>query len=214
MADNRYGRYGYTIVELMVTIVIVSVLATTVAIFLSKLLTIQERDREEAYIREKLADICGAYADAISVGMSFGTRTNFLSQAMDIKVNYRQETGGVSLETGRVTRVTQMLSSIDVTNRTVDLSFYGLNQGDVIRRLHRRSKGDASLIPLPGDMVSCTIMPLNYSAVAQDGEEYWTNNAALGWLEVKARFKVKNKVGESVLKCATAGRVVRLWNRQ
>lgn len=210
---DRYANSGYTIVELMVTIVIVSVLAATVGMFFSQLLTIQERDREEAYIREKLADVCGAYADAMSVGSSFGilVGTNLLE---DVKVNYRQETGGVSLETGVVTRVAQLVSSIDVTNKTVDVNIKGFNQSDLVTKLQRKASGDALLIPLPGEMISCTITPLNHGATAQDGEGYWTNNAALGYLEVKARYTIKNDAGEYETKTATAGRVVRLWNRE
>lgn len=211
---DRNDQGGYTIIELMVTIVIVSVLTASVGMFFSKLLTVQEREREEAYIREKLADICGAYADAMSVGSSFCTRTNPLTHAMDIMVNYRQETGGVSLETGIATRVTQMISSIDATNNTMDLDIYGFSQGDLVRMLQRKTTGNASLIPLQGDMVSCTITPLNYSALSQDGEGYSTNNAALGYLEVRARYKIKNDAGDFEEKTATAGRVVRLWNKE
>ena len=204
---DRYTNSGYTIVELMVTIVIVSVLAATVGVFISRLLTIQEREREEAYIREKLVDICGEYADAVSVGSCFGMRygTNLLEE---VKVNYRQETGGVSLETGIITRVTQLVSSIDVMNKTLDVDICGH------RRLRRKASGDALLIPLPGDMVSCTITPLNDGSAAQDGEGYWTNNAALAYLEVKARYTIKNDAGEYVTKTAKSERVVRLWNRE
>ena len=213
VAGDRYAQGGYTIIELMVTIVIASVLVATGGMFFSKLLTIQEQEREEAYFREKLVDICGAYADAMSVGSSFGTRTNLLTHTMDIKVNYRQETGGVSLETGMVTRVTQLVLSIDATNRTMDMNIYGFNQGNLVRKLHRRASGDASLIPLPGDMVSCTITPLNDGAAAQDIEGYLTNNVALGYLEIKARYKIKNEAGNFEERTATAGRVVRLWNK-
>ena len=211
---SRNGEHGYAIVELMVTIVIVSILAATVGTFFVKLLNIQEREREEAYIREKLADICGAYADAMSVGSSFGTRTNLLAHAMDMKVNYRQETGGVSLETGKVVGVTQMISSLNTTNKTLDSSIYGFKQGEFVKKLQRMAKGDAALMPLLGDMVSCTIRPLNYDVEGLDGDGYLTNNAALGYLEVKAEYKVKNKTGESEWKNATAGRVVRLWNKE
>ena len=210
---SRNGKHGYTIVELMVTIVIVSILAATVGTFFVKLLNIRESEREEAYIREKLADICGAYADAMSVGSSFGTRTNLLTHAMDMKVNYRQETGGVSLETGKVVGVTQMISSLNTTNKTVDLSLYGFNQGELVKKLQRMAKGDAALMPLLGDMVSCTIRPLNCNTGGVDGDGYLMNNAALGYLEVKAEYKVKNKTGETVWENATAGRVVRLWNK-
>ena len=210
----RKERRGYTVVELMVTIVIVSILAATIGTFLVKLLNIQEREREDAYIREALADICGAYADAMSVGSSFGMHTNLLTHAVDMKVNYRQETGGVSLETGKVVGVTQMISSLNTTNKTVDLSIYGFNQGGLVKKLQRKAKGDAALMPLLGDMVSCTIRPLNCNTEGGDGDGYLMNNAALGYLEVKAEYKVKNKAGAIEWKNAAAGRVVRLWNKE
>ena len=130
-SQNRMG--GYTVVELMVTIVIVSVLAATVGMFFVKLLTIQEREREEAYIRERLSDICGVYADFISIGSSFSTATNLSDQATVVK--YRQETGGVSLETGLVSRVAYLTSLMNTTNKTIDLNIlYSTDEKDPERR--------------------------------------------------------------------------------
>ncbi len=226
MNNRKDSRLGYTVVELMVTIVIVAVLAATVGTFLVKLLTVQEKDREEAYIREKLADVCGAYADAMSIGSSFGTRTrtNLFDHAiMDVKINYRHEAGGVSFETGVVTRVARVISSINemaspgnnTTNRTVEFKADGFEQGDFVRRLMRSANGDASLIPLLGNMVSCTIRPLNSIGDGGfDGDGFKTNSTALGYLEVKAEYKVKDATGKTVWKNVTVGRVVRLWNRE
>ena len=102
---------GFTVVELMVTIVIVAFLSATVGTFVCKLLTIQERDREEAYIREKLTDICGAYADFLSIGSSISSTTGVSNQETVVK--YRSETGGVSLETGIVTRVAYLVAAMN-----------------------------------------------------------------------------------------------------
>ena len=206
----------------MVTIVIVSVLATTIGIFFSKLLTIQERDREEAYFREKLTDICGAYADVLSVGSSFGMRTNLLSHSIDLKVNYRHETGGVSFETGMVARVTQVVSSLNPTNKNEDLNVYGFENGELVNKLSRSASGNASLIPLIGDIVSCSITPLYTSTPLNtstgtedcDADGYLLKNTALGYLEISAKYKIKNKTDEIVWKNVTVGRVVRLWNRE
>ena len=212
--SSQSARCGYTVVELMVTIVIVSILAATLGVLFARLLTIQEREREEAYVREALTDVCAAYADMLSVGSSFGTRSNLLSHAMDVRVNYRHETGGISLETSVVTRVAHLDSVLNATNKTVDLGAYSFERGDLVRRLSRIAKGDAALIPLAGDMVSLTITPLDETALEDKGDGFRTTNAALGYLEATARYKVRNDDGEYETKTATAGRVVRLWNRE
>lgn len=214
-ANLHNRRDGYTVVELLVTIAIVSVLAATVGMFFVKLLRIQERDREEAYIREKLADVCGAYADAISVASSFGVRTNAISGCMDMRVDYRHETGGVSLETGKVTRVAHLTSEINVTNRTVDLKVIGFEQRELVEKLSRSARGDALLLPLAGDMVSCTIRPLNVDGdPAQDATGFAMSHAALGYLQVTAKYIVRNDDGQPEVRTVSAGRVVRLWNRE
>ena len=206
------GRWGYTVVELMVTIVIVAVLAATLGMFFVKLLRIQEREREEAYIRERLADICAAYADFVSVGSSFHTSTNSVNALTAVK--YRMETGGVSLETGRVTKVAYLTTMMNLTNRTVDLDIYSQGPEGLNRKFSRGMNGNAPLIPLLGDMVSCMITPLNYTKTEIATNGYETTDAALGWLQVSAKYEVKNDDGEKETKTATAGRVVRLWNRE
>lgn len=209
-SQNR--KRGYTVVELMVTIVIVAVLAATLGMFFVKLLRIQEREREEAYIRERLADICAAYADFVSVGSSFHTSTNSVNALTAVK--YRMETGGVSLETGLVTKVAYLTTMMNLTNRTVDLDIYSQDPEGLTRKFSRGMSGDAPLIPLLGDMVSCTITPLNHTKTEVGTNGYETTDAALGWLQVSAKYEVKNDDGEKETKTATAGRVVRLWNRE
>ena len=191
----RNHKRGYTVVELMVTIVIVSVLAATVGALFVKLLTIQEQEREEAYIREKLSDICGAYADFLSVGSSISTsnRTTL--------VTYRHETGGVSLETGIVSRVAQLTSSTNATSKAIDLNVDVFESGGLVRKFSRSMSGDAPLIPLMGDMVECTIVTSR-------------TYAALGYLQVTAKYKVENDEGTVVEKPVTVGRMIRLWNRE
>lgn len=209
-------RCGYTIVELMVTIVVVSVLAVSVGAFVVKLLTLHEQEREEAYIREKLVDICGAYADFLSVGSSISAQTNLSDQAMVVK--YRQEAGGVSLETGSVSRVVYLTSTLNTTNRTMDLNVYSRELGELSRKLSRHVNGDAHLLPLLGDIVSCTITPLNAEVLKTDDDPlfagFQTSDAALGYLQVTAKYQIKNGEGQIEAKTASAGRVVRLWNHE
>lgn len=207
----KSGRAGYTVVELMVTMVIVSVLTITVGALFARLLTIQEKDREEAYMREKLCDICGAYADMLSVGTSVCTATNLANSF--VSVEYRREAGGVSLETGIVSRVAYVTSQVNATNRTMDVDVYSLEQGVRNLKIARRERGDAHLLPLVGDIVSCTIKPLNHTTTeVKDGCQVC--DATLGYLQVSARYKSKNDRGEIEEKDVKAGRVVRLWNRQ
>lgn len=201
---------GYTVVELMVTIVIVTVLAASVGAFMVKLLTLQEREREEAYVREKLSDICGAYADFISIGSSILVDTSPSNLQMVVK--YRLETGGVSLETGVVTRVAYLTSTMNATNRTMNVDVWGLEPEGATCKLSRTMNGNAALIPLVGDMVSCTLTPLNANVSEDDGVQ--TSDAVLAYLQVSARFEAENPGVEPLVKTATVGRVVRLWNRE
>lgn len=203
-------RLGYTIVELMVTIVIVTILTATVGVFLVKLLSFQEYEREEAFVRERLADICGAYADALSIGSAISISTN-----QKLIVKYRSETGGVSLETGTVTHVAYLLSSLNPENNTVSLNAYGIDKG--ISRLSRVASGDAALLPMAGDIVNCTITPLVLSGQPKtmadaDFENFQTTDAALAYLEVTAQYRIRNDKGEIETRMPRAGRVVRLWN--
>jgi hypothetical protein len=199
---------------MLTTFVIVAVLSATVGVFFVKLLNIQEQDREEAYVREKLVDICGAYADMMSVGSSIGTITNADNYAM--KVNYRHETGGVSLETGVVTKVSHIITRANKLDGVLDLGVYAFESGGLDLKLARPMRGDAALIPLTGDMVSCNITPLNgdFANMVIDDDGYATTDAALGYLEVMARYQAKNDEGEFETKTVTVGRVVRLWNRE
>lgn len=216
--DNCNTKFGYTVVELMVTIVVVSVLAATVGMFFVKLLTIQEREREEAYVREKLSDICGAYADFMSIGSSFSTATNLPDKATVVK--YRQETGGVSLETGLVSRVAYLTSLVNTTNKTINLNIiYSTDEKDPERRfstISRIMRGDAPLIPLTGDMVSIKITPLNFAKEDTDNDfaGFKTTDAVLGNLEVTVLYKIKNDEGIDEERTVKVERLVRLWNRE
>ena len=199
---------GYTLVELLVTIVVIALLTATLGVLLVRLLTLQEHEREEAYVREKLADICGAYADFLSIG-------SYLSVSnRSIVVKYRQETGGVSLETGLVSRVVSLKSSLDATNQILklDVDSFNVTDGCLQNRFLRKMNGDALLLPLAGEVVSCTITPLN-ADVSEDGDQQ-VSDAVLAYLEVEARFAVRNEARAIVTNTATAGRVVRLWNRE
>lgn len=215
MKSNRQRlAQGYTIVELMVTVVIVSLLVVSVGAFIVKLLTIQEKEREEAYFKEKLADICGAFADELSVAKSISICSN------QIVVNYPQESGGVSLETGRISRVAYMIVSNKV-GQTLRSNLFAYDfDGEVGLRLSRILQGDAELIPMPSIAVGCTITPLGTDVAALEMREDprfaggTTAETPFGYLQVAAQYEIKDDAGKFVMKTASVERVVRLWNRK
>ena len=199
--------------ETAVTLGLAALLAAMVGTGMARMLALQEREREEAYVRESLADVCAAYADMISIGSSMRGSTNLANQA--VTVGFRQETGGVSLETGRVTQVAYVTSMANPETKALELDIYSLVPEGLDLRLSFNARGDAALIPLAGEMVSCTVRPLNYDPeTATNTAGFLITDAALGYLEVKARYAVKNKKGEEEERFATAGRMVRLWNRE
>lgn len=221
----RHCSDGFTVVEMMATLVITAILAATAGTFFARLLTIQERDREEAYIREKLVDACGAYADLLSIGSTF---VNTSTNAVIIK--YRQETGGCSLETGLVSRVAYLASPLNLEHDTVDFNIYSVEKRNLSQKISRGINGDAPLLPLSGAMVECTISPLGIAgsapAIIEITEEargfcgemvphanFQATDAALGYLQMSAKYMVTNDEGEPEEKTVTAGRVVRLWNK-
>jgi len=194
------GRSGYTIVELMVTIVIVAILAATVGVLFVKLLTIQEQEREEGYVRETLSDICAVYADFMSVGSSISNISASVNS--DFIVTYRHEAGGVSLETGRVTHAAHLISREKVNDGTLDLGVEAFESGNLAPKFWRNLRGDASLIPLVGDQIRCGLTPLNTNVV---------EDAALARLTVTALYRIKD---EDTIRTAIVERVVRLWNHE
>lgn len=194
---SRTLKRGYSVVELIVTIAIVAILAATLGTFVVKLLTLRENDREDAYIREKLMDVCGTYADMLSVGSLINTNR------LGLQVTYRRETGGISLETGVVSRVTSLASS--VTNGAVKVDVYGQELGESILRQVRHANGDAVLIPQTGNIVSCTVTPINSELL---------ESAALGNLRLEARYQVRNEDGNLETRVTRVERIVRLWNHE
>lgn len=216
-ADFLSVDRGFTINELMVTVLIVSILATTLGVFFVKLLTIQEQEREEGYIRERLADICGEYADFMSVGSSVGINDRGFA------VKYRRETGGVSLETGRVTRAAYLqgfnttVYSAAEERRSLDLRVLG---GDLQRKFARNIMGEAALIPFDGSIkIESSITPIGAKAPAQMDEadtnlvDFAMSDAALGYLRVTAEYQIKDH-GTNAARTVSAGRIVRLWNHE
>ncbi len=189
----------------MVVTVIVTFFAVAVGTFFTKLLGIQEREREEAYIREKLSDICGLMADDISIGKSFMQSNSFTI------VNYRHETGGVSLETGRVYNVSKLVASLNTTNNLLNFGLDVFEAGRIVSKPPSSVNGNAHLIPLLGDMVSVSITPLN--ANIESFESIQSSDAALGLLSLSARYRVENDDGEIVTNTVSAERLVRLWNK-
>ena len=210
-------RKGFTAVELLTTMLIVVILAASLGMFFAKLLTIQEKEREEAYVRERLADICALYADFLSVGATLKINTNFLS---NLTVDYRLESGGVSFETGKVTRVAQLSSAVKTgeTRSPLDLTIYGYDEnGNSYEKYTQKMDGAALLIPkdLQESIDSCTLEPYNYTNVTDIGKGIKRyDGAALARLRIEAKYKIKNRFGKEDDKQAYVERMVRLWNTE
>ena len=204
-ADMRAVR-GASAVELLTTTAIVAVLACVCGVLFARLLSVRERDREEGYIRERLSDICAAYADAMSVGSSFEASNGVMT------VRYRHETGGVSLETGVVVRAARAVAYMNPTNFASVLDIYSFQGGSLGLGVSRSASGDAELIPLPAEMTGCTITPLNGNTVENGG--IVESDSVLGYLQMSARYKIRDREGNAEYKTVSAGRLVRLWNRQ
>ena len=223
-------KRAYTVVELLVTVAIVLIVAASLGMFVVKMLTLHEQEREDAYVRETLSDILANYADLVSVGSFFSVKTNVTGQSTIVR--YRQETGGMSLETGRVTRVAYLTTATNSAAQALDLNIYTMDRDSdssifgslksgLRLKFARNVRGDAALIPLGGELVSCTITPFSSPidepdvltlVEDKDFNGFRKTEAALGYLEIAARYEVRNDDGEMEKKTVTAGRLVRLWN--
>lgn len=189
-------RSGVTLVELLTTLLIVSFLSLTVGVLAVNLLNIQEQDREEAFIREKLVEICGEIADIVSVGSTFSVSNGI------IEVVYRQETGGISLETGMVSRVARFCAATNSFAGNYDFSIYQNVTGNLVRAISRNVRGDAPLIPLTGKIVKMELVP-------------FSDDEGLGKLSIGAAYTVKNmRTRQYETKAAESERLVRLWNNK
>ena len=93
----------------------------------------------------------------------------------------------------------------DVTNGMVKLNVYGLELEESILKYVRQANGNADLIPQVGNIVSCTVTPIN----ATDWQ-----SAALGNLRIEARYQVRNGDGNIEIKATRVERIVRLWNHE
>ena len=210
-----YNLRGYTVVELMVTIVIVSGLAATLGALFVKLLTLQEMDREEAYIKERLVDICGNYADYLSVGSSISS-----NEYNTYIATYRRETGGVSFETGRVSRVAQLMSLNTISKetglKTIDLNACENIGTQLVSKFARTLRGDdlplinindLKELTISDDKINiyCSLTPVNANEI---------EDSALCNLAVVAQYEAIYDKGERTNKTVRAERVVRLWNRE
>ena len=211
MGRNHIMRYGYTVIELMVTVLIVAALATVVGTFFVQLLTIQEKDREEAYIQEKLTSICGTFADYLSVGSAI----NDSQSGFDVL--YRQEAGGISLETGRVAHVSKLTTwvnqSDNVRGGTIDFVAYAREQGAFTNRYSRNLRGDdiplISLNAMKELQVINGKVSLSYAFTPFNAS---SENASLWHLKVAANYEVEDRNGERKPKTVEAERLLRLWN--
>jgi len=194
----------------MVTILIVSVMATSLGAFFVKLINLHEKEREEAYIREHLLEICANFADYMSIG------TNVVYSTSEFVVSYRHETGGVSLETGRVVRASQMTASVNSINdekqpKIMHLNVAAFEQGKVNANKFSRNlrADDTPLIPLN----SLKELRLKNGGKVDLSYEIrkFNTDASLWKLKIIAEYEVEDDDDDPRRKVEVE-RIVRLWN--
>ena len=101
-------------IEFMVVCSIVAIAATSLAVGLMNLCTIEDEIRDKAFIRERLCRMISNYADCLSMAKAVSNDTRV--------IEYRTETGGVSFETNFMCKVTSARLSLADLYRTSALT--------------------------------------------------------------------------------------------
>lgn len=208
MSAHPPMRRGMTLIELLVTMLIVTIVSVMFGFYFVKLLNIHEDEREMGYVRERLVDICAAYADYLSIASSIRNITDYSFDA-----DYRQETGGVSLETGRVSRVTHLNTYLDSSAGRMELNIGRIVTNEFVSGFSRKLRGDALLMNMTNDLVLVRRAGIPEAMLTRlNGTSDET--ASLFYLMVSARCKCEDDNGNAKYRYVTAGRIVRLWNKE
>ena len=187
-------KIGFTLVELLITMLITTIVAAVFGLGVVRLLRLEESNRQEGYIRERLTMITSTYADYLSMGSKLWP-VNFPNNVKGYSTEFRTETGGVSFETGKVTRVVGMTSS--VSNGLFNI---GINTaGEMFNGfLEKHISGAAELLPVLSLITDVSIYP-------EDG--------AVRMLSITASNTVYNvKSNQYEPRQIVSRRLFRLWN--
>ena len=191
---------GFTVVELCVTVLIVAILSVWLGGSIVRMLKLRESNREEGYMREKLALICAEMADYLSMA---NTITPVSTQyGTVLKGGFRMEMEGVSYETGKVTKVEAIYLSgtngmFNLVLDTADNRYNG--------SIRQTLDADGMLINVMAKIVEFRIdPPIAYGV---------TNYFPLHMLTVSATNSYYDIVGNTnAVRRVTAKRGFRLWN--
>ncbi len=128
---------GHTLVELLVVVLMTVILAMGLSKAVSAALALEQNYREEAEVRTRLSAYAAFYEKNISLAASVITNaevvwTNFVDGAKVVVTNhdgvgtsYRMETGGVSLEAGRIIRVSSWTGVVITNGNTYEVLISG-----------------------------------------------------------------------------------------
>lgn len=188
-------KFGFTIVELLVTMLITTIVVVVFGLGVVRLLKLEESNRQEGYIRERLTMITSTYADYLSMGSGLWP-VDLPDNVKGYCTEFRTETGGVSFETGKVTRVVGMTSS--VSNGFFNI---GINTAGEISNvlLEKHISGAAELLPVLSLITDISIYP-------DDGPVRMLSITASNTV-----FNVKSNQYEP--RQIVSKRLFRLWNR-
>lgn len=179
---------GVTLVELLVVVVITSIVAVGLSFAISASLRFNQQYREESYVRERLCDVLERVSDYLSMANAAPVSNGVWSGS----AQYRMETGGVSFETGRVSRVTGTAYAVNNMNMDVEIDTGDPQWNGVLRKVFA---ADGVLSPVAASVTKIDLHGTN----------------TFRTLEVTAEYSVKTADGIQT-KPITVSRPVRLWN--
>ena len=201
-------KRAFTIVELCVTMLVAAILSVAMGGVIVRLLRLHESDREEGYMREKLALICGEAADYLSMANSVVVDST--SHGMVLKGGFRMETDGVSYETGKVVKVSGLYLSgtngtFNFAMDTADRRYESAGGTEGLFRKRQTLDADGMLLDVLARIVEFRIdPPVVYGA---------TNFLPLHVLTVSATNNYYDIVGNTnAVRWVTSKRGFRLWN--
>lgn len=201
-------KRAFTIVELCVTMLIVAILCVVVGGSIVRLLRLRESNREEGYMREKLAFICGEAADYLSMANSVVAVSN--RHGLVMKSGFRMEAEGVSYETGKVVKVCGLYLSgtngmFNLVMDTADSRYESVGGAQGLYRKKQTLDADGMLMDVVARIVEFRIDPPMVYGV--------TNFFPLHVLTVSATNDYYDIVGNSnAVRRVTSKRGFRMWN--
>ena len=205
------SRKGFTVIELMITILIVVILTVSFGGALSGLLCLHEKDREEGYMREKLAYICGEFADYFSLADKVGRFMDENGKAV-YAAGFRMEADGVSYETGKVVKVSNIYVSatngiFNVAMRNADARYRRAGDSDDVFYKRQEMSSDGMLYEVMSKITVFSIDPLPIDGMWHTNQYYMLTVAATnGYFDIRG--------ATNAIRTVVSRRAFRLWNAE